>query len=107
MPDKQPKKTRTNRKRSIRRQPSDRSTLSAIARGIQHAVNSTQEIMEGHYLRIFNKYFYKDGRPKSVDFNISPEQIVRAPLIALVPLNSLLLDEVVVDMSIKVIDTTP
>lgn len=100
-------KSSSARKRTPRGQSIDRSTLSSIARGMQHAVNSTQEIMEDYYARIFDKYFDKDGNPTTVKFNVSPEQIVQAPLIALVPLSSLVLEEMIVEMSVEIIDTTP
>lgn len=98
-------RTLSAQKRTSRTQAVDRSTLSSIARGMQYAVNSTQEIMEDHYARIFDKYFDKDGNPITVKFNVSPEQIVQAPLIALVPLNSLVLEEMIVEMSVEIIDT--
>jgi len=106
MAEKKSTKIQPTRKRPAGSQFASGSTLSSIARGMQYAVNSTQEIMEDHYARVFNKYFDKDGNPKIVKFNISPEQVIQAPLIALVPLNSLVLEEMVVEMSIEVTDTT-
>jgi hypothetical protein len=103
---KQSKTAPTTRKRTAVSQSTARSTLSSIARGMQHAVNSTQDIMEDHYTRVFDRYFDKDGSPKMVKFNVTPEQVVQAPLIALVPLNMLVLDEMVVEMSVEVVGTS-
>lgn len=82
------------------------STLSDIARGMQHAVNTAQEIIEQHYMRLFARYFDKEGEPLMVTFNLTPEHIVKAPLVALIQPNALALEELTVEMSVEIDQTT-
>jgi len=81
------------------------NTLSDIVRGIQHSVNTAQEIIEEHYIRMLQRYFEPDGSPLSIQLQLTPEHIVNAPLIALIHPNALSLDEMTVEMSIDVEST--
>lgn len=83
------------------------NTLSAIVRGMQHAVNTAQEMLDEYYTRLFEYYFDEDNNPKLVTLNIPPEYFVQAPLITLVPISTLCLEEMTIEMSIDVINTTP
>lgn len=82
------------------------STLSDIARGMQHAVNTAQEIIEQHYMRLFARYFDKNGEPLMVTFNLTPEHVVNAPLVALIQPNALALEELTIEMAVEIDQTT-
>lgn len=77
-------------------------TLADIARGMQHAVNSTQELVEDHYRRVFERYFEDDGDPIVKRFKLPNGYVMDVPLISLVPPSSLNLKEMKVQMSVHV-----
>lgn len=83
----------------------DKQTLSDITRGIQYAVNSAQDILEQHYVRILGKYFDKRNNPKMVNIKVPPDSTMEVPLIALVSPNGMYLDELTLDMSLRVDET--
>lgn len=87
-----------------RRRPAhpDVTTLSDIARGMQHAINSAQEIIEQHYTRLFKRYLDKNGDPLMLTFNLTPEHVVKAPLLALIQPAALALEEVTIEMAVEV-----
>jgi hypothetical protein len=78
------------------------NTLSDIARGMQHAVNTTQEIIEQHYIRLLDRYFDENGNPLMAVFNLTPDHVVQAPLISLVPPSALALEELTIEMSVEI-----
>ena len=77
-------------------------SLADIARGMQHAVNSTQELMEQHYARLIERYFDESGKALSKKFILPGGHEMEVPLISLVPANGLLLKELTVDMSVRI-----
>lgn len=83
----------------------DAHTLADIARGMQHAVNSTQELLERHYSQMLSRYFNDDGTPLTRPFALPDGSRIDVPVIALVPSASLLLKEMTVRMSIRIDDT--
>jgi len=106
MDTKRAKTTQHIRAQTVKKQLVNDNTLSSIVRGMQHAVNTTQEIVEDHYIRVFDRYFDQDGKPKLLQFTLAPGKVVQAPLIAVVPLNALVLDEMSVEMSIEITGTS-
>jgi hypothetical protein len=83
----------------------DAHTLADIARGMQHAVNSTQELLERHYAQMLSRYFNDDGTPITRPFSLPDGSRITVPIIALVPAASLLLKEMVVRMSVRIDET--
>ena len=77
-------------------------SLSDIARGMQHAVNSTQEMAEQHFGRMIERYFNDDGTPITKKFVLPDEHYMEVPLIALVPPSGLILKEMFIQMAIRV-----
>lgn len=80
-------------------------TLSDITRGMQHAVNATQELLEQHYFRMLRRYFDDDNQPLMTRFKLSDDKIVEAPLIALISPKGLYLDEMSVEMTVRIDDS--
>jgi Protein of unknown function (DUF2589) len=83
----------------------DAHTLGDIARGMQHAVNTTQELLERHYAQMLSRYFNEDGTPVTRQFTLPDGSKVDVPVIALVPASSLVLQEMTVRMSVRVDET--
>lgn len=81
-------------------------SLGDIARGMQHAVNSTQELMEQHYARLIERYFDDNGNPISKKFILPGGNEMVVPLISLIPANGLLLKELTVEMSVRIDQST-
>lgn len=77
-------------------------TLSDIVRGMQHAVNESQRMLEAHFLDVLNRYFHADRTPVMMRFQVDENQVVDAPLIALVHPNGLHLDELTLQFAIRV-----
>lgn len=78
-------------------------TLADIARGMQHAVNSTQRLTEHHYVHLFERYFNKDGTPVTQDVVLPDGQhFLRVPIISLIPPNGLQLKEMSVDLAVRI-----
>lgn len=86
------------------------NTLADIARGMQHAVNSTQHIVEHHYARMFERYFEEDaqgekgkGKPIMKTFLLPDgKNEISVPLISLIPTTGLVLDELEVQMAVRI-----
>lgn len=77
-------------------------TLADIARGMQHAVNSTQLLIERHYLHMFDRYFDKHGKAKMQRFDLPDGTYMDVPIISLIKPDGLALDEVEIEMSVRV-----
>lgn len=85
-------------------------TLADIARGMQHAVNSTQHLVESHYARMLERYFEdgpegQKGKGKAITKVIllpNGKQELEIPLISLIPPAGLQLDELEVEMSVRI-----
>ncbi len=82
-------------------------TLSDIAKGIQYTVNAAQDVVEKFYIKLLDRYFDDDQNPISMGINISEETSIDVPLITLVTPTGMELEELDVDMSLRVdgIDT--
>jgi len=83
----------------------DVHTLGDVARGMQHAVNTTQELLERHYAQVIARYFNEDGTPITRAFTLPDGSRIDVPTIALVPASSLVLQEMTVRMSVRVDET--
>ncbi len=80
-------------------------TISDIIRGMQHAVNTAQEILQDNQFRLMEKYFNKDGSP-IMRFVVLPDgRKIDIPAITLVPSNLLAIKELEMDFSVKVAST--
>ncbi|MCL6591594.1 MAG: DUF2589 domain-containing protein [Firmicutes bacterium] len=77
-------------------------TLSDIARGIQHCVNSTMEIMEQQYLRILSRHFDENSNPKLIRMKTPNGYELEAPSITLLSPKEIALEEMIVEMSVRV-----
>lgn len=84
----------------------DAQTLADIARGMQHAVNATQELCEQHYARIIERYFNDDGTAITRRI-ILPHDAgeMEIPMIAIMPPSGLMLKEAEIEMAVR-IDST-
>lgn len=79
-----------------------RQTISDIARGMQHAVNTTQEMLQQQTLASMQKFFDFNGNPLTTVFKVDGDRVVEAPWIALAPQSALKLDEMSLEFSIRV-----
>ncbi len=77
-------------------------TLSDMMRGMQHSVNTAQEILEKHHIQLLNKYFTQDGYPITKKINLGDNKILDVPLISLINQNSLTIDEMEIDFKATV-----
>jgi hypothetical protein len=84
----------------------DAQTLADIARGMQHAVNATQELCEQHYARMVERYFNDDGTAIMRRI-ILPHGAgeMEVPMIAIMPPSGLMLKEADIEMAVR-IDST-
>lgn len=82
--------------------PALTSTLSDIARGMQHVVNTTQEVLEQHYVRMIDRFLNPDGSARSMPIQLDSSHRLDVPLIALLNPPSLALDEMQVQMSVRI-----
>lgn len=72
-----------NVKMKKNREPGNEFTLSDMIRGIQYCVNSGVEIVEQHYIKTLEKFFYSDGTPVTKTININENSQIDVPLICL------------------------
>ncbi len=78
------------------------TTLSDIVRGMLHSVNCSQEILDQHYNKIIERFFYPDGTPVTKSFNVDSERCVEIPLITLINPAALALKEIDLEMSLHI-----
>jgi hypothetical protein len=95
--------------------PVSGQTLADIARGMQHAVNSTQELVEQHYAGVIERYFEEDTAsesrtpgmyPKVVVFKLPNGHVMNVPMVALVRPEGLMLKEMEVRMTVRIDQAT-
>lgn len=77
-------------------------TLADIARGIQHCVNSTQEMMEQQYLRLLNRHFDENKQARVVRVKTPNGYELEVPTITLLNPKEMVMEEMLVEMSIRV-----
>ena len=80
--------------------------LDEVLQGIYSSVVEAQNTIESHYLgEIVEDYFEKDGTPKIIVVKLPGAEgklkEVRVPAISLVPHQGILIDEVEVEMKVK------
>lgn len=78
------------------------STLSDVARGMQHVVNATQEVLEQHYIRMLDRFLEPDGSARTMSVKLKGPYRLDVPLITLLNPPSLALDEMQVQMSVRI-----
>ena len=80
-------------------------TLTDLTRGMQHAVNRAQEILERHYIEVLDRYFDTDKDkkqyPKMITFKVDGAD-VHFPLITFVPPGGLTLDKMKIRMAVRI-----
>jgi len=81
---------------------SERTTLSDIVRGMLHAVNSSQVILEQHYDMLISRYFNPEGKPLTTKFVIDSERSIEIPIITLINLSAMELKEMDLEMSLHI-----
>lgn len=77
-------------------------TLADITRGMQHAVNSTQHLIEQHYIQTLEKFLPEGKAITQRVFLPDGQHYLDAPLIAMIPAGGLKLKEMTVEMSVEV-----
>ncbi|MEN8857944.1 MAG: DUF2589 domain-containing protein [Flavobacteriaceae bacterium] len=80
----------------------NKQTLSDIMRGMQHSVNTAQDILEKHHIQLLNKYFKTDGVPETKTIQLGNGKILNVPLISLINQNSLVIDEMEIEFKAKI-----
>ena len=77
-------------------------TLTDIAMGVQFSVNAAQDVVEKFYIGLLDRYFDEENNPVTMAMNISDGVTIDVPLITLVTPTGLELEELEVDMSLRV-----
>ncbi len=77
-------------------------TLTDIAKGVQYSVNAAQDVVEKFYIGLLDRYFDEENNPITMAMNISPGVTIDVPLITLVTPTGLELEELDVEMSLRV-----
>lgn len=78
------------------------ATLSDIVRGMLHAVNGSQVILEQHYEAMMKRYFDNEGKPLTKTFVIDSERSVEVPVITLINPSAMALKEMDLEMSVHI-----
>lgn len=73
---------------------------------MQHVVNTTQEVLEQHYVRMIDRFLNPDGSARSMPIQLDRDYRLDVPLIALLNPPSLALDEMQVQMSVRIDDVS-
>lgn len=77
-------------------------TISDIIRGMQHAVNTAEDMLTAHQIEKLANGFTKDGKPK-IRFIILPDgRRVDIPLASLTPSSNLSISELELEFAVKV-----
>jgi hypothetical protein len=77
-------------------------TFADLIRGMQHAVNTAQEMLHDYQFQLVKKYFDDNGFPIMQDIRLSDGRVVEVPWITLVPQSLLAIDEIDLDFAIQV-----
>jgi DNA-binding protein Fis len=78
-------------------------TLADIVRGMQHAVNTAQQILQQHWRDTLDPYFDDaTGEPVTEKYKLPSGHIIEMPLIALVQPQGLALDHMEIEMSVRI-----
>lgn len=77
--------------------------LSDILKGIQHAINSAQTLLQAQQIRNLSNFWGQEGKPLTQKLQVG-EQEVDVPLITLVPHSHLSMDDVEIKFKTRVQD---
>ena len=75
--------------------------LSDILKGLQQAINSSQEILQVQQLQNLSKFWTPEGEPLVQEIKVN-EKEMSVPLITLLPHNNLVMDDVEIKFNTKV-----
>lgn len=87
------------------------ASFTDVIRGFQHAVERAQTVAEQHSIGILDRFFTEEKdeetgitkqRPKMITFEIQRDNWMHVPLITLVDPNSLRLDEMEIEMAMRI-----
>jgi len=87
---------------------SQRAKLSALIRGLQDAVQDSTAVAGQHYMHVMHHFFHRDGNktvPNCVRIEVSPGHVMDLPLISLVRLPTYQLEEIDIDLSLKIVES--
>jgi hypothetical protein len=77
-------------------------SFSEVIKGLQHAVNCAQDMLQAHQIENLSKFWNKENNsPLSQKVMIGDREL-EVPLVAMVPHNQLLMDEVEISFNAKV-----
>lgn len=77
-------------------------SFADVLRGIQHAVNSTQEMLQVQQLNMLTKFWKSDsGEPVTQKFKVGGKEI-EVPLMALVPHSHLEMEDIEISFKTKI-----
>ena len=68
-------------------------TISDIIRGMQHAVNTAEDMLTAHQIEKLTEAFNEDGTPKMRFITLPDGRKVYIPLVSLTPSSSLSINE--------------
>lgn len=80
-------------------------TISDIIRGMQHAVNTAEDMLTAHQLEKLTEAFNEDGTPKMRFITLPDGRKVYIPLVSLTPSSNLTISELEMEFSVKVDNT--
>ena len=81
-------------------------TLPDIVRGMQHAVNTAQQILQQHWRDTLDPYFDDvTGEPVTEKYKLPSGHVIEMPLVALVQPQGLALDQMEIEMSVRIDQT--
>jgi hypothetical protein len=79
-----------------------RYPFSEVIKGLQYAVNSAQDMLQAHQIQSLSKFWNKETNcPYTQKVKVGDNEI-EIPLVAMVPHNQLLMDEVEITFNAKV-----
>lgn len=73
-------------------------------RGMQHSVNTAQEVIEQHHVMLLDKYFTHDGKAITKKILVNEDQSIDVPLISIVNQSSLEIDELELEFTASIND---
>lgn len=76
--------------------------LSDVIKGMQHAVNEAEKMLETHNLRSIKNFFYEDGDPKTVELHLDEDNYLEVPILALANHSSLMIDRLTMEFEAKI-----
>ena len=92
-----------NKKKKEEAPSSSDQTLADIVRGMQHAVNTAQQILQQHWRDTLDPYFDDEtGKPVTEKYLLPSGHVIEMPLIALVQPQGLALDHMEIEMAVRI-----